>query len=422
MDSRENKDKVKLDALKKKAADLPDLPGVYLFKDSQGKIIYIGKAKSLKKRVSSYFTGGISGKNDIMMPNVCDLEYRLTPTESFALLLEARLVHKYRPKYNVSLRDDKSFPYVKITKEEFPAICITRKRRPDGSRYIGPFTSAKLLRQALAAIRRALPFRSCESLPEEARMYYNIGLSPVSAAATVKKSDYARTIGYIALLLEGKTDSLIRKLGAQMREKAKEQKFEQAARLRDSIKALEQIGRSRARPLKNAAEVEDLKNILRLPRLPLRIEAFDISNISGKEACGSMVSFYQGSADKNNYRRFRIKTVFQIDDYKMLAEVIYRRYGRLVREKRALPDLILVDGGKGQLKVAADELIKLKLNIPLIAIAKEQEYIYRYGIIGPLKFKEGTAGLNLIRKIRDEAHRFAVSYHHILRRKKVIGG
>ncbi len=409
-----------LTSLKDKISAMPDAAGVYIFKDNEGRILYIGKAKSLKKRLSSYLNRYLSSKTLAMMSKVGDIEYRLTPTESLALLLEASLIHQYKPKYNVSLRDDKSFPMVKITNEDYPRICITRKKEKDGSRYFGPYTDAKLLRQALKIIRKFFPYRSCKELPQEACIYYRIGLSPAPCIGKIEKKAYARTIENIALILEGATDSLIKKLSQEMEAKAGEQKFEEAARIRDQIIALTAIGKQRG-AFSISNELEDLQGLLKLDKLPERIEAFDISNIYGKEATGSMVSFYRGWPDKNNYRRFRIKTVEGIDDYKMLAEVVQRRYSRLMKENLALPDLILIDGGRSHLMVAGNVIKKLGLEIPLVSIAKDKENIYIREQRAPIRLKSDTPALNLIRRIRDEAHRFAIAYHHVLRRKKIIG-
>lgn len=406
--------------LKDKIASVPDAAGVYLMKDEAGAVIYIGKAKSLRKRLSTYLGRDLSSKTIALMSNVSDIEYRLTPTESLALLLEASLVHKYKPKYNVSLRDDKSFPLVKITNEEFPAICITRKRAKDQAHYFGPYTSAKLLRQALKIIRRQFPYRSCKQLPKEACIYYRIGLSPAPCVGKINKKGYSKTIEKISLILQGKTEALIKRLFEEMNLKSKAQKFEEAAKIRDQINALSAINQS---PSTSGAinGLEDLKNILNLDRLPLRIEALDISDIFGREATGSMVSFYRGLADKDNYRRFRIKTVEAIDDYKMLSEVINRRYSRLIEEKLPLPDLILIDGGRTHLLTVDKEIKKLGISVPLVSIAKDKENIYTKNKIKPIKLEENTPALNLIRRIRDEAHRFALKYHHVLRRKKIIG-
>ncbi len=389
-------------------------------KDKTGQVIYIGKAKSLRKRLSTYLGRDLSSKTVALMSNVNDIEYQLCQNESLALLLEASLVHKYKPKYNVSLRDDKSFPVVKITNEEFPAIYITRKRISDGSHYFGPYTNAKLLRQALKIIRRYFPFRSCKKLPQKACIYYRLKLSPAPCISKISKEEYAKTIENICLILEGKTDTLIKKLSQEMNLKSKEQKFEEAAKIRDQIEALSVMAQSSSR-FSRKDEVEDLKNLLQLAKLPERIEAFDISDISGKEATGSMVSFSKGMSDKNNYRRFRIKTVQAIDDYKMLSEVIQRRYSRLIRENLTLPDLVLIDGGKAHLLTAEREMNKLGISIPLVSIAKDRENIYIKNKANPIRLNSDIPALNLIRRIRDEAHRFALAYHHVLRRKRTIG-
>lgn len=404
--------------LKEKIDSLPDTPGVYIFKDAQGGIIYIGKAKSLKKRVQSYFSRYLASKTQVMVSKIVDIEYKLCQTESLALILEASLIHKYKPKYNVSLRDDKSYPLVKITNEDFPAVCITRKRVADGAQYFGPYTNAGLLREALRIIRKYFPYRSCERMPQEARMYYRIGLAPTPGE--ISKKEYTKTIENISLILEGKSDALIKKLTREMNLKSKEQKFEEAAKIRDQIEALSVMSKG-AGHYSRKEELEDLKTLLRLKKLPGRIEAFDISNIYGKEATASMVTFYTGMPDKANYRKFRIKTVETIDDYKMLAEVVARRYSGSLKEELVLPDLILIDGGKAHLSVASKELEKLGLRIPLVSIAKDKENIYTKEKGHPIKLDTDTPALNLIRRVRDEAHRFAVSYHHILRRKKTIG-
>jgi len=407
--------------LRKKIGEAPDTSGVYLMKNKEGKVIYVGKAKSLKKRLLNYVGRNLDTKTVMLMSNVADIEYRFAPTESLALLLEAGLVHKYEPKYNVSLRDDKSFPLVKITNEEFPAVCITRKRELDRAKYFGPYTSVWLLREALKIIRKRFPYRSCKQMPRKACMYYRIGLSPAPCIGKINKREYRKRIKNISLILEGKTEILARKLLREMALKAKKHEFEEAAIIRDQVNALSAIAQNYA-GLPNESELTDLMNLLQLKKLPERIEAFDISNILGREATGSMVSFYRGLPDKNNYRRFRIKTINAIDDYGMLAEVVRRRYSRLVKDSLPLPDLIIIDGGKAHLLTADRELVKLGINsIPLASFAKEEEHIYLRDKLRPIKLVSDTPALNLIRRVRDEAHRFAVAYHHILRRKKIIG-
>ena len=403
--------------LKEKAALAPDAPGVYLMKDASGKVIYIGKAKSLKERLKSYFHQGLSSKTKALVLNACDIGYRLCPDESMALILEASLVHKYKPKYNVALRDDKSFPMVKITNEEFPAVGITRKKEKDGARYFGPYTNAGLLRKAMKTIRRYFPYLVIKQPPNETRIDRLIGLSPDK---DFDKRAYAKRIRAISLILEGNSENLVMRLFKDMSLKSRRMDFEGAGKIRDQIISLGALAQGFLNPGCNLG-LEELRKALKLNKVPERIDAFDISDISGKEACGSMVSFYRGQPDKNNYRRFRIKSVEGIDDYGMLREVIKRRYSRLLGDNIAPPDLIIIDGGRGHLLSAKRELDILKIDVPLISIAKKEENIYISGKKDPVRLDEYAFGLNLIRRIRDEAHRFALAYHHLLRRKKVIG-
>lgn len=405
-----------MDKLKSIIANMPQEPGVYIFKDAGGKVIYIGKAKSLRKRLQSYFSRLLCAKTQALVSHIADIECRVCSSEGMALLLEAGLIRQYKPKYNISLRDDKSFPFVKITNEGFPAIFITRKKEADAAGYFGPYTNVKLLKEALKIIRRHFPYRTCRRLPKKACIYYRLGLSPAPCIGKINKEDYAKTVKNIALILEGKTQALIKKLSSEMNLKSKEQEFEEAAKIRDQLNALSSMSQSGVQD-----ELGDLKNLLRLAKLPERIEAFDISNIFGKEACGSMVSFYRAKPDKDNYRRFRVKSVDKIDDYKMLREVIQRRYARLIKENLPLPDLALIDGGRAHLLAADREIKRLGIELPLASIAKGRENIYIKGRIKPIRSDSDTPALNLIRRIRDEAHRFALAYHHILRRKKVIG-
>jgi excinuclease ABC subunit C len=416
-------------AIKEKLKDLPDGPGVYVFKDERGKALYVGKATSLKKRVSSYFRKSpyYSPKAEALILNVKDLEYIRTPSEAQALLLEANLIKENQPRYNVEFRDDKSFPKVKITNEDFSAIFICRPKRKNKARYFGPYTNAKLLRQALRAIRRVFPFRSCRTMPKSVCLNYYLNLCPAPCIGKINRRDYREIIEKICLFLEGKLEELIKDLSIKMEKEAKEKNFERATKLRDQIKALSSLiesclpaGQTGEWQVGSKQELEELKKRLNLPNLPRRIEAFDISNIFGKEAVGSMVWFYDGKPNKNNFRRFRIKTVEEIDDYKMLAEVIQRRYRRVKKEKLPYPDLIIIDGGKGHLSVAKRELKRSGLSLPLMGIAKGEEQIYVVGKRTPLILPSTSAALHLLQRIRDEAHRFALAYHHILRRKKTL--
>lgn len=420
--------------LKEKILCAPDSPGVYLMRDSRGKVLYVGKANSLKKRLSSYLPGligeagtrlcavieGLDSKTVALMSRVVDVEFRLSPNEAMALLLEASLIHQFKPRYNISLRDDKSFPFVKISGEEFPSLSITRKKDDPVARYLGPYTNAKLLKNALKIIRRSFAYRSCRRLSSQSCIYGRINLCPAPCVGKISRKEYSRDIDNIILILEGKAELLIYRLSEIMQNKSRVSDFEAAARVRDQISTLAELAAGLS-GVNRKSELEDLKNKLGLKKLPERIEGFDISNISGKQAVGSMVSFYCGSPDKNNYRRFRIKSFQGIDDYKMLAEVVRRRYSRLIKEKGVFPDLLLIDGGKGHLLAAAGQLKELRLNLPLVSIAKKEERIYSSQKSRPLSFSKDTPALNLIRRVRDEAHRFAVGYHLLLRRKELIG-
>ena len=404
--------------LKEKILSAPDSPGVYLMRDAAGRVLYVGKAKALKKRLLSYFRPGPNPKTIALMRKARDVQVRLTSSEDMALLLEASLIRELKPRYNVSLRDDKSFPLVKISREDFPAIYITRSKDDLAARYIGPYTNVKLLKNALKIIRRSFPYRSCKRMPKQGCLYHRINLCPAPCIGRISRKEYRRVIDNIILILEGKTDLLIRGLAKLMRDKSKAMDFEAAASARDQIAVLSEnaFGPSEVNRRK---ESEDLKNRLGLEILPEKIEGFDISNISGSQAVGSMVSFHNGIPDKNNYRRFRIKSVQGIDDYKMLAEVLRRRFIRLIKERGALPDLVLIDGGKGHLQAAARQLKELHLKLPLAGIAKKEEHVYAAGRGGPLNFPKDAPALNLIRRVRDEAHRFALAYHHLLREKEL---
>ncbi len=411
--------------LKQNIAALPELTGVYIFKDSQGRIIYIGKAKSLKKRVQSYFNRFLSAKTQALVAKIADIKYIVTDSESQAELLEASLVKDHQPYYNISLKDDKSFPLIRISDEAFPVISVCRRKKigeADKSLYFGPYTDSASLRQALKVMRRIFGFRSCKRMPKESCLYFRLKLCPAPCIGNINAKEYKKLIDQIRMFFESRYEELLNELAKRMRQSALARQFEDAAKIRDQISALSVFEQGKGRKLNfNFDELEDLRNLLRLEKKPERIEAFDISNISGQLATGSMVSFYKGLPDKNNYRRFRIKSIAKIDDYGMIREVVARRYLRLKEENLPLPDLILIDGGRQHLLTAQAEVKKLGFHIPLVSIAKEKENIYVEDRIYPIKLDSDTPALNLIRRVRDEAHRFALAYHRVLRRKKIIG-
>lgn len=407
--------------LGEKVKALPLTSGVYLMKDKAGAVIYVGKANSLRKRVQSYFRGKKTmSKTDILVENIADIDYIETASEAEALILEASLVKQYDPKFNVELRDDKSFPLIQITDDEFPRISVERpNRRKIGYTYYGPYINPGLIREALALLRKIFHFRTCDPFPEKECLDFHIGLCDAPCIKKITKSEYARNVKIIKLILEGRKDDLYKKLRKEMEDHAATKRFEQAAKVRDQLRAIGALY-SGTRDINYYKEAEQLQRALNLPRLPNRIETFDISNIMGNQAVGSMVSFLNGKPDKSNYRRFKIKEVEGIDDFKMMAEIVKRRYRRLKSEGKLFPDLIVIDGGKGQLSAARAELIKIGIDIPMVALAKKEEEIYVPNKKNPVKLALDSLGLKLLQRTRDEAHRFALNYHRHLSGKNVF--
>lgn len=410
--------------IKAKLKKIPKAPGVYMMKDSSGEVLYIGKAKDLSKRVSSYFQEHKprSAKEMSLMEHVKDLEYIVTTSEEEALIYEANLIKEKKPKYNVELKDDKSFPFLKLTlNERFPRLIITRKKVDDGSRYFGPYTRVKLLRKALSIMKGIFPLRTCKTIPKEVCLSYHIGQCMGLCIKEIGEKEYREIVEQLILFLEGKKTQLLKELAQRMKEASEEERFEDAAIIRNRIAALSEVPGKKLRDYSGWGDVAvKLKKLLQLPRLPLKVEAFDVSNISGKEATGSMVYFHNGKPDKSNYRRFMIKDVKDTDDYAMIREIVRRRYKRLKEEQGSFPDLIIIDGGKGHLRSAYDELVRLNLrHIPVISIAKAGEKIYTLGSRIPLDINKDAQILHFIQQIRDEAHRFALKYHHKLRERKI---
>ncbi|MBL7068537.1 MAG: excinuclease ABC subunit UvrC [Candidatus Omnitrophica bacterium] len=390
-------------------------------KDRTGRVIYVGKARSLKKRVSSYFTKSHSSpKTGLLVAEIKGIDYVPANSEAEALIYEASLIKSRRPRFNIELKDGKSYPYLKLTlNEAYPRLFITRRKIDDGARYYGPYTNVKLLKDALSFMKTLFPLRTCKRLGKKLCMSYQLSECLGPCAGKRDKKRYHRVVEELLLFLEGKRQRLIKGLSRRMEETSRKLNFEEAARIRNRIRALSTLVTKRGVP-GPMDQIDELKYVLDLKRRPKRIEAFDISNIRGKEAVGSMVSFYDGKPDKNNYRKFKIRTVEGVDDYKMMREVVFRRYRRLLDEKRGLPDLIIIDGGKGHLTSAIRELKKLNIrHIPAIGIAKEFEHIYVPARRLPIVLAGDSSILQLIRRIRDEAHRFARAYHTGLRRSGI---
>jgi excinuclease ABC subunit C len=520
------------------AKRLPRSPGVYLMKDRDKKVIYVGKASSLRDRVSQYFRDSDSPKTRILVQHIEGIEYIVTATEVEALVLESNLIKEHSPRYNVKLRDDKAYPFIKITNEEYPRICIARRRERDGAQYFGPYPGSRSVRE-LIKIASSLGIRRCrKKLPGPPCLNYHIKHCAAPCIDVVTKVEYLGIIRNVSELLRGRSGQLIQTLTHEMEQFSNTQEYEKAARIRDQINALQELsvkqrvnmpglkeqdvlayavavekaamqvfhisgGRLRGRDTfmlttegsdeeemlssfikqyyldvmppqeliisveiadgsislwltgrgsrlkipKNAVEkgfmnlaqenarmlLEQellhegknealliLQKALSLPGALSVIEAFDISNISGTEATGSLVVFVNGKPDKKNYRRFKIKTVEGADDFAMMGEVVGRAYARRKEEGKKMPDLVLIDGGKGQLGAALAAIGELGLNINTAALAKEFEHIFLPDRDAPVILPEDSPALKLLQRIRDEAHRFAVGYHRKLRGKRIV--
>ena len=532
--------------LHEKIRSLPDAPGVYLFTDAQGALLYVGKASSLRRRVQSYFTerdfGYDAERLGAMVAQVADVEYLLTANEVEALILESNLIKERRPRYNIVLRDDKHYPFIRLNpKDPFPALQVVRRIRRDGALYFGPYVPAGTMWNLLALIHRTFPLRTCRSIAGRTRcLEYHLGRCQAPCEGLVTPDEYGQTVEKVRLLLDGKDREAVRQLDAQMREAAERLEFERAARFRDQIDSLRRagegqraisaraedqdvfgvaqegheaqvqlllvrggklIGRDRfafdgvspdsagavlgallpqyylgareiprtiltshppseqdlleamlstragqpvalkvpergakarlvdmavgnaeavlAQSLASASAREramaEVQAALALPSLPRRIECTDISNISGALAVGSLITFVDGQPRRSEYKRFRIQTVVGADDYAMLGEVLRRRFART---EWALPDLLLIDGGRGQLTVGLLAAKEAGLpDLPLASLAKEEELVFRPGRSQPIRLPDGSRAKHLLQQVRDETHRFALAYHRSLRGK-----
>lgn len=524
-----------------KPDNLPNKPGVYIMRNIDDQVLYVGKAKSLIRRVKSYFGRGDQPlKTKLLMSHFYNLEYIITDTEKEALILESNLIKKYKPRYNIRLKDDKRYPYIKITNEAYPRVLITRNVRDDGAYYYGPFTDTGSVRSIVKSLKALFKIRACRKMNGPC-LNYQIQLCSAPCGGKISKDSYNEIIEKVNLFFEGKYTEIIEMLKKSMIEAAENNQFEKAAVLRDQIysvdiilekqkiefnRGLEQdmiacsydeeaavvvvfsirdgkiIGKDdflmsgtegtlpdkilsaflkqyymtprhipseiiiQYRPdelelinewlsenrghevnlrtpdnnnesrliqmvAKNAQVIKDqerevkgamidLKKYLNLPKVPRLIEAFDISNISGKLSVGSMVVFYDAMPKKSKYRKYKIQ-IEGPDDYAMMRDVIYRRYSKISPEdNEKKPDLILVDGGKGQVNVAYKILKSLQLeDIPIIGLAKEFEHVFSPQTSDPIVLPRNSEALHLLQRIRDEAHRFAITYHKKLRSHKL---
>lgn len=402
--------------IKQKVENLSKIAGVYIMKSKRGETLYVGKASSLKRRVGSYFSSPGSIKTNALLENVVDIDYIECDSPEQALILEAAFIKERKPKYNIALKDSKSYPYVEVTKENFPRIFISRPKKKGENLIFGPYPRVKTLKSALMLIRKIFPYRSCKVMPKHVCLFYHLKLCPAPCVGKMHLFDYKVNIENICRILRGERKELVRSLEGKMNRLAKKRFFEKAAIVRNKLLAVDSLYSGRP----EIHEVISLKKILNLPHFPLSIEAVDVSSFDGCSAAGSLVVFKDGVPDKNNYRRFLIKEAGNRDDYAMIGEVMRRRYSRLMKEKGKLPDLIIIDGGKGHVQRAKQELDRLSLKIPLIGIAKRNEEIWFPSRRMPLIVSKDSSCLRLIQRVRDEAHRFAHKYHKLLRRKRMI--
>src|SRR6266849_5029885 len=434
--------------IRKKLSALPHKPGIYLMRDRFGTVIYVGKARDLRKRVSQYFQPsrrlGWDLKFKALVEGIHDFDFHLVRSEPEALLLEGKLIKEFHPRYNVSFRDDKRFLLLKVNlNDPIPRFTLTRLKQDDGARYFGPFPNSGALRSTLALVRRQYHLRGCRPLTPNERdyrhcLYAHLKYCTAPCINNVTREQYLEQIQAACDFLAGQCEEMQERLGEEMKKAAGAQEYERAAELRDLLSDLrrttvktnrfQRVPYSLPQATSPEKDLAELAEALGLPAPPRRIEGFDISNISGTFAVASLVSFKNGRPDRANYRRFKMKTVVGQDDFASMAETIRRRYTRMKKETASgeagkwsnVPDLILVDGGKGQLNAACEELNKLGLAlIPVIGLAKEFEEIYRPGESEPLRLSHDSGALKLLQRVRDESHRFANTYNAQLRLKRI---
>jgi len=430
--------------IREKLKDFPKAPGVYLMKDDRGRVIYVGKAKSLRDRVRSYFADSSSDHRLLlpkMMSEVADVEYVEAETELDALLKETRLIKDIRPKYNQRLVDGKTYPHIEITRgDDFPGVYVTRVCDVARSKYYGPFTDVRGLRHAVQIMQRAFRFRTCSmeiSADDPKRRFqrpcllYYINCCTAPCADYISREEYAEQIQLLQRFLEGKRKRVLSEMEKTMWQASEQREFEKAARYRDQIRALEALGKRGEKdifpeqfiePDVNAREgLAELQELLGLQSAPRVIDGVDVAHIGGDSAVGSVVRFVDGRPFKDGYRRFRIKTVAGIDDFAMIGEVVARRFRRAQEEEGLVPDILLLDGGPGQLSGALARLRNFEERPDkVLALAKREELIHVEGSKEPIRLKRHSVALRVLQYVRDEAHRFAQHYHHLLRDRSLV--
>jgi excinuclease ABC subunit C len=424
--------------LKKALRRLPETPGVYFMKDAKGRVLYIGKARNLRNRVSTYFHDSTGDPRiRAMVARVRDVDFLKAPSEVDALLMEARLIKDIQPRYNDRLKDDKSFTMLAVTRfDDFPKVWVVRETdEVEADRY-GPFTSAGDLRDAVRILQKIFRFATCriEMRADDPKrrhfrpcLLHAIGRCTAPCADRVSRERYGADVAALRKFLEGGREEVVADLRGRMKEAAGRLEFERAAELRDQAKALEALARRSGMdyvegditPIDPREGMEGLSRLLGESRRLRTIEGVDIAHVAGDESVGSLVSFVDGIPFKGGYRRYRIKGVQGIDDFAMIREVVRRRFRRLEAEDGVFPDVLLVDGGVGQLNAATAALDQLGVRRPVVlSLAKEEETLFRAG--KPVPADKASPALHLLMYVRDEAHRFAQHYHHLLRRKAMM--
>ena len=413
---------------------LPHKPGVYIYRDEDGKVIYVGKAIDLYHRVSSYFSGEQSLKTAALVERIRSVETVIVESELEALILEANLIKKYTPLYNISLKDDKDYLYIAITKEEFPKVITAKKKHLQPIKaWFGPYPSSRTVKETLKKIRRVFPWCSNPHSPRDKFsrpcFYYHLKLCPGACLGVITKEEYNKIISRFKKFLEGRKDELLEELTGEMIQKAESQQFEQAQKLKSVIEGIQYITQTSrvGSYLENPNFLEDerqkglaeLQKHLNLQKIPGRIEGYDISNTQGKESTGSMVVLTNGDIDKSQYRKFKIHITGKPNDYAMHSEMMGRR---LKHKEWPYPDLFIIDGGRGQAKAVRGIILKFggeAATIPIYGLAKREEWLYPpEGEI--IKLPKRSLALRLLQKLRDESHRFAITYHRKLRSKAFL--
>jgi excinuclease ABC subunit C len=413
--------------IEQKLAELPLVPGVYFHKDAKGRVIYVGKAAKLRNRVRQYFQKSRSRdpKTEALVAEVADIDWIETETELDALFLESELIKRYKPRFNIALRDDKSQLFVRINmRDDYPHVSFTRRPLDDNATYYGPYYNGAIVRRALKYLRKIFPYSTHESPPKRACLQYHLGLCPGPEVEAISPVEYKAILNRLVLYLKGKRTQVMLEVEKDMKAAAREHNFELAAQLRNqlrNLKALRQqivFGDKEFMDISKDQGLHGLQQLLDIPEVPRRIEGYDISHMSGVDTVASMVVFTNGIPDKTQYRKFKMRTPGN-DDFAHMREVISRRFsGRHLDWPK--PDLLLIDGGKGQLSSAQSVLAEKDISIPSIGLAKREEQVIlrNNDDFTTIDLDQNSHVIKLLQRIRDESHRFAVSYHSSLKRTR----